>query len=52
MSGKFIKEWEAASKDANLEFVDVTSGIAAFLAVKDEEELVRLCYLQKNSRQW
>ncbi|KAJ3410484.1 FACT complex subunit spt16 [Chytridiales sp. JEL 0842] len=39
VSGKFIKEWESASKEAALSITDVSNGIANFLAIKDEEEL-------------
>lgn len=43
-SGKLMTEWEqAVSKaDKKPELVDMASALSAFLAVKDEEELVRL----------
>ena len=43
MSGKFVSEWSAVA-GGKLEEVDVAVGISALLAVKDEDELVRLVF--------
>lgn len=42
--GKFVTEWNAvtAASKIKLEEVDVATGVATLLAVKDEQELVSL----------
>lgn len=42
MTGKFVMEWTAvlASSSIKLDEVDVATGVASLLAVKDEQEIV------------
>lgn len=43
MTGKFIAEWNAATDASKIKLnqVDIATGVATLLAVKDEQELVR-----------
>jgi nucleosome binding factor SPN SPT16 subunit len=44
LTGKLVKEWEAALASANSkpELLDMAPALSSLMAVKDEEELVRL----------
>lgn len=47
LTGKLIKEWEAALDSANSkpEVVDMAPALSSLMAVKDDEELVCLLFL-------
>jgi nucleosome binding factor SPN SPT16 subunit len=47
-TGKLIQSWESAISNSNTkpELVDMSPAVSSFMAVKDEEELVRLTLVQ------